>query len=121
MSSYQGDWDIRGSDLDQRYARFGRSLMSDDEIWWLSMAKHVMPDNSVADKLFLTSRSGCDCYMGDLLRWGTMVAEGIASARYKARDGKNRRTYVESYDVRWGKQAALDGMANKFFYRHDRR
>jgi len=112
---YQGDWDIRGSDLDQRYARFAREPLSDDEILWLSLASRVMPANSIADKLFLTSRSGCDCYLSDIAAWGDMVADGIAKALYRAKTGKRRRTYVEGYDARWGRQAARDGLAMAMF------
>ena len=112
---YQGDWDIRGSDLDQRYAKFAREPLSDDEILWLSLASRVMPANSIADKLFLTSRSGCDCYLSDIAAWGDLVASGIAMALYRSKTGKRRRTYVEGYDDHWGRQAARDGLAMAMF------
>lgn len=113
---YVGDWDARGTDLDQRYARFDRVPLTDDEVWWLSMARKVMVPASIGDKLFLTSRSDCRCFRVEIQAWGEMVAEGIAKAKFRhPRHGQRRRTLCEGYRVAWGKAAAADGLELAMF------
>lgn len=111
MTDFQGEWDAKGSDLDQRYARFCREPLSDDEVMWLGMADMVMPSGSVGFQLFITSRSGCDSYLADISAWSDMVADVIAKAKFKAKGGTRHRAYVEGYDKRWGRVAARDGVA----------
>lgn len=113
---YIGNWDSIGEDLTRRYAKFTSRTLTDDEVLWLSLASKVMPAGCPGAMLFLTSASQADCYFADIREWGTMVAEGIAKSKYKGGHGrKNRRTYVEGYDIRWGRQAALDGLAVAMF------
>lgn len=110
-----GDWDMRGRDVDQRYARWTLEALTDDEMLALGKAAMVQPPGSVADQLFLTSRSECDCYGESLVRWGLMVADGIAKARYRHPGGQRYRAYCEGYDPLWGRQAVLDGLALAMF------
>lgn len=104
-----GDWDLRGVDIDTRYARFTAEPLSEDDMMALGKAKMVIPAASVGDKLFLTRVSDCSCYLRDLADWGVMVGECIAKARYKRPGGSRRRAYCEAYASEWGAQAAADG------------
>jgi hypothetical protein len=109
--SVSGDWDLRGIDLETRYAKFSREPLPDEDVWALAMAKLVLPASSVGDKLFLTHVSDCQCYRAELSEWALMVARGIAKARYKRPGGQRRREYCEAYREDWGTQAALDGLS----------
>jgi hypothetical protein len=111
----QGSYDIRGRDLDQRFARFGTVALTDDEICALSMASMVMPEGSPGGWAYLTQVSGVDCYALQLSAWGRMVAEGIAAGRHCSHAGRRRRTYVEGYDESWGRYAVADGLSLAIF------
>lgn len=106
-----GDWDLRGIDLETRYAKFSRETLSDEDVWALAMAKLVLPASSVGDKLFLTRVSDCRGYRAELSEWALMVARSIAKARFKHPGGQRRRAYCEGYREDWGTQAALDGLS----------
>lgn len=106
-----GDWDLRGIDLETRYAKFSRETLSDEDVWALAMAKLVLPASSVGDKLFLTRVSDCRGYRAELSEWALMVARSIAKARYQRPGGQRRRAYCEAYRDDWGPQAAMDGLS----------
>jgi len=105
------DWDLRGVDIETRYAKFSSEPLGDEDILALGKARMVLPSASVADKLFLTHVSDCRCYHVRLADWALMVADGIAKAQHRKRNGKRYRTYCEGYEAEWGAQAALDGIA----------
>jgi len=111
-----GDWGIKGQDLDQRYAKFGRSLLTDQEVWNLSKA-HLVCDGDpiIACKLFLTSRSETAVYASDVYAWACMVGEGIATAMYKPKGAQRRRRYSEIESEMVRHQAALDGVVMAMF------
>ena len=106
-----GDYDLRGEDLDQRFARFGLRPLSDADVWALSMAAMVMPDGNPGAEAYLAQVSGTMLFHPRLALWGRAVAIGIAQARYKAPGGVRRRAYVEGYDESWGRYAVADGLS----------
>lgn len=108
--SEAGDWDLRGRDIDQRYARFGRAAMSDAEIWALSMASMVLPDGHPGCGAYLTRVAGGVDYIDQLKVWGRIVAIGISGAGYKPTGRIRRRAYVEGFDWAWGRFAVADGL-----------
>lgn len=105
-----GDYDLRGEDLDQRFARFGMRPLSDADVWALGMATMVMPDGSPGAEGYLSQVSGTLLFTERLTIWGRVVALGIARGGYKARNGRRRRAYVEGYDESWGRYAVADGL-----------
>lgn len=105
-----GDYDLRGEDLDQRFARFGLRPLSDADVWALGMATMVMPDGSPGAEGYLAQVSGTTLFAGRLTIWGRVVALGIAQGGYKAPNGRRRRAYVEGYDESWGRYAVADGL-----------
>lgn len=110
-----GDYDLRGADIEMRFAKFSRDPLSDDEVWALSMAKLVLPASSIGDKLFLTRVSDCRGYRAEIADWAAMVAGTVAGARLKRPGGIRRRVYCEGYQSGWGRHAALDGVALAMF------
>lgn len=105
-----GCYDLKGVDLDQRFARFGHEALTDAEVWALSMATMVLPNGSPGCAAYLTRVSGTKEYVDELKVWGAIVACGICSARYKAPSGLRRRAYVEGFDWSWGRLAVADGL-----------
>lgn len=104
-----GDWLVRGQDLDQRYAKFGRSPLSDQEVWNLCKARIVCDgDSRIAMMLYLTSRSETHVFAEAVRDWAAMVGIGIAGAMVKPPGAKRRRRYSE-LDPAMARQAALDG------------
>lgn len=107
----RGDWDVRGSDVDQQFARFGRAALGDGEIWALSLATLVMPAGSPGCAGYLYRVAGAEGCWPEILCWGLNLGRAIGGARYRAKGGRNRRAYVESYDEpRWGLLAVSDGL-----------
>lgn len=98
------------AELDERFARFGLRPLSESDVWALSMATMVMPDGNPGAEAYLAQVAGVDCFAARLALWGRVVACGISSARYKARNGQRRRAYVEGYDDAWGRFAVADGL-----------
>lgn len=98
------------ANLDLRFARFGLHALSDSDVWALSMATMVMPDGNPGAEAYLSQVTGTPLFAGRLTMWGRIVAQGIAQARYKARDGVRRRAYVEGYTEAWGRYAVADGL-----------
>lgn len=97
--------------LDRRFARFALRPLTDADVWALAMAAMVMPDGSPGAEAYLAQVSGTQLFHGRLTVWGRVVAIGIAQARYKARTGAYRRSYVEGYDEAWGRFAVADGLS----------
>lgn len=110
-----GDWDLRGVDIETRYAKFSSEPLGDEDMMALGKARMVIPSASIGDKLFLTHVSDCRCYHTHLADWALMVADGIAKSQHRKRGGKRYRTYCEGYQPEWGAQAALDGIALAMF------
>jgi len=111
-----GDWLLRGRDLDQRYARFAKTLLTDQEIWNLAKAGIVCDgDPRIAMMLWLTSRSQTLAYAIEIKEWALMVGGGITRAMYKPRGGKRRRQYSEIENPNVLRQASLDGAAIAMF------
>jgi len=105
-----GDYDVRGDDLDQRFARFGLRPLSDADVWALGMATMVMPDGNPGAEAYLAQVSGTTLFTERLTIWGRVVALGISRGGYKAPNGRRRRAYVECYDESWGRYAVADGL-----------
>ena len=103
-----GDYDIRGRDLRQLYAAFGRLPLSDESVWALSLAQSTMPANHIGFAAWITYVADVDCY-GEMLRdWVIGLARCMATV--KPLLGRRRRLLVASYEPAWGDQAALDGL-----------
>ena len=102
--------EIQG-ELDSRFARFGLHPLTDEDVWALSMAAMVMPDGNPGAEAYLAKVSGTPLFHGRLTVWGRVVAIGIATARYKAKDGQRRVEYVPGYDESWGRYAVADGLS----------
>lgn len=98
------------AELDERFAKFGLRPLTDADVWALSMAAMVMPDGNPGAEAYLAQVAGTPLFCGRLTVWGRVVAIGVASARYKAPGGHNRRAYVEGYDESWGRYAVADGL-----------
>jgi hypothetical protein len=98
------------AELDERFAKFGLRPLTDADVWALSMAAMVMPDGNPGAEAYLAQVTGVPIFAHRLTIWGRVLAVGIAQAGYKARDGKRRRAYVESYDESWGRYAVADGL-----------
>ena len=96
--------------LDARFARWGLHALSDADIWALAMATMVMPDGSPGPEGYLSQVTGTDLFIERLKLWGSVVAIGIAGAKYKAKGGARHRPYVEGYDESWGRYAVADGI-----------
>jgi hypothetical protein len=101
--------------VDQRFCAFGQHALGDAEIWALSAATMVLPDGNPGAEAYLVQVAGAEELVPGLTLWGRAVARGIASALYKARDGKRRRAYVEGYDESWGIYAVADGLTLALF------
>lgn len=108
-------YDIRGSDLDQRFAVFGLRPLPDEEVWALALASMVVPEGSPGAAAYLSHVAGVDCFAGELAKWGRMVAQGVAQGRYVGRGGQRRRGYVEGYKEAWGRFAVADGLSLAIF------
>lgn len=111
----EGDWTVRGRDLDQRFARFGHEALNEGEIWALSMASMVLPSGHPGCAGYLSRIAGTTEYADELKIWGRIVALGISSAPYKARNGSRRRLYVEGFVWAWGRLAVADGLTLAMF------
>lgn len=115
MNAPAGDWDKKGQDLDQRFAKFCLRPLSEEDVWALSMAAMVMPDGSPGAEAYLTQVAGVTAFSGRLTLWGRVVAIGIAEGRHKLQHGHRRRKYVEGYDESWGRYAVADGLTLALF------
>lgn len=105
----QNDYAIRGRDLRQLYAGFGRLPLNDGAIWSLSLASSTMPENHVGYEAWITSVADADCHGERLAGWAKDLARCMATVRPLL--GKRRRLLVASYEPAWGDQAALDGLS----------
>lgn len=105
-----GDYDLRGRDLDQRFARFGSHALSDEEVCALSLASMVTPDACPAAEIYLLHVSHARVCIPTVRAWGLGVARGLAAAKYKGRGRQRRRTLVEGYKDTWGQSAVDDAI-----------
>ena len=104
------DFDIRGKDLRQHFAIFGRKTLPDNLQSVLQLAKSTMPDNHIGDKLWLTQVSGCVVYADHIKDWSREFAHAIATCKpYRGKYNKNT-WLVASYKRDWGDWSALDGI-----------
>jgi len=111
-----GDYDIRGVDLDQRYARFCTRPLSDQEIWNLSKANIVCPSpNDIGAKMYLTSRSTTTKCAVEIRNWAVALGVEIARSMYRPKGGTRRVVYSRIEDPKVIRQAALDGAAIAMF------
>lgn len=105
-----GDYDLRGKDLDQMFARFGMHALRDDEILALSLASMVTPKACPGAEIYLLHVAhAADC-LPVVRAWGMGVARGLAGAQYKGRGRVRRRALVEGYSDAWGKYAVYDAI-----------
>ena len=104
----QHSYDIKGRDLRQLYAGFGRLPLTDGAIWALSLADSTLLPGHIGYKAWITYVADVDCHGEELAEW----AKGLALAMSQVRPllSKRRRLLVTRYDRKWGDQAALDGL-----------
>lgn len=102
------DYDVRGRDLRQYYAGFGRRVLPDSAVWNLSMASSVLPDGHPGYMAWITTVADANCFCLDLQRWAIGLGGTIAGMKPKL--GKRRREFVRSYKPEWGDRASLDGL-----------
>lgn len=108
-----GCYDIRGRDLRQLYAGWGRMPISDEGIWCLSMATATLPENHIGFAAWITDVAGTNRYGPELMNWCRSLAE--TAATLKPLVNARRRLLVESYEKSWGDRAALDGLTLVFY------
>lgn len=108
------DWTVRGQDLDQRFAKFGRTHLTDGEVWALSLASIVCPESELAYKLYLTSRAGVVYWAEDIRAWSADAAESLLEVRRQTANGKTR-AFIETDSVAWVRRAGIDGAAIAMF------
>lgn len=101
-------YDIRGRDLRQAFAGFGRIPLNDSAIWSLSLAQSTMPAGHVGFEAWITHVADVDCHGQKLADWVRALARCMATV--KPLLGQRRRLLVASYETAWGDQAALDGL-----------
>ena len=101
-------FDIRGRDLRQLYAGFGRLPLQDGAVWALSLASSTLPPNHIGFAAWITYVADVDCHGERLAQWVKDLARAMATCAPLL--GKRRRQLVTSYETRWGDQAALDGL-----------
>ena len=101
-------YDIRGRDLRQLYAGFGRLPLNDGAVWALSLASSTLPPNHIGFAAWITYVADVDCHGERLAQWVKDLARAMATCAPLL--GKRRRQLVTSYETRWGDQAALDGL-----------
>lgn len=109
MDAAQHSYDIRGRDLRQLYAGFGRLPLNDGAIWSLSLAQSTMPAEHIGYEAWITYVADVDCHGERLASWVKALARCMATV--KPLLGKRRRLLVNSYETAWGDQAALDGLS----------
>lgn len=109
MDAAQHSYDIRGRDLRQLYAGFGRLPLNDGAIWSLSLAQSTMPVEHIGYEAWITYVADVDCHGERLASWVKALARCMATV--KPLLGKRRRLLVNSYETAWGDQAALDGLS----------
>lgn len=105
----KGDWDIRGADIRQLFAAFGRIPLNDSAIWSLSLASSTMPPNHIGYQAWITMVADSDCHGESLADWVKSLARALATLR-PVMGRKRRDVLVKSYRPEWGDQAALDGL-----------
>jgi hypothetical protein len=103
-----GDYTIKGRDLRQLYAGFGRLPLNDGAIWSLSLAQSTLPPGHIGYEAWITYVADADCHGEKLAEWVKALARCMATV--KPLLGRRRRLLVSSYETKWGDQAALDGL-----------
>ena len=103
------DFDVKGKDMRQHFALFGRKNLGDEHQSILQLAKSTMPENHIGDKLWLTQVSGCTVYGDAIKDWAREFAHAIATC-VPIRRIKSKTWLVASYNATWGDYAALDGI-----------
>lgn len=95
-------------DADQRTAAYWWGKPDDSVAWWLSICRMIAAD-PIAQPLYLAHAAEDLSHKRALKDWAYRVA---AEAAVKPRMGTQRaKRAVESYNQRWGHQAARDGLA----------
>lgn len=100
-----GDWNVRGQDLQQYFAGFGRRLMPDRAIWTLSLAASTLPDHHIGCEAWLTCVSGIDTHCVTLQRWVAGLSLHFIRGRGRPARAKHG----------WHQRAALDGLIAAIF------
>lgn len=120
MDAQTGDYDVKGRDLRQAFAGFGRIPLSDTAIWSLSLAESTLPDNHIGFEAWIAYVAEADCGLLELQEWCIGLARTLATM--KPMMGKRRRLLVEKWREEWGAQAALDGLTLAVMpkHRHER-
>ena len=101
-------------ETDQIFAKFGRRTLSDFEVCTLSMASMVCNRDVPFDGIYLTYVSQCDGYVSEVKDFCLGVAAQLASGKYKGKNGKRSRLYIEKYSESWGTHAVADAMTMVF-------
>jgi hypothetical protein len=95
-------------DADQRTAAYWWGKPDDSVAWWLSVCR-MIADDPMAQSLYLAHAAEDLSHKRDLKDWAYAIAHDAAMTPRPA-SGRRKRA-VESYDDRWGHQAARDGLA----------
>lgn len=110
------DYDLRGQDLRQAYARFGRIPLSDAAVWSLSLAQSVVNESlpqHMGYQAWITDVAGVDSFAPELTQWACALADTFATVKPKLK--QRSRLLVENYSSDWGHSAALDGVKLALF------
>lgn len=106
-----GDYDVRGQDLRQHYAGFGRLPLTEGAVWALALAQSVVNEslpNHIGYKAWITDVAGVDCFIPEMQAWAVGLADSYATLAPLRR--QRRRRLVANYSPAWGHRAALDGL-----------
>lgn len=103
-----GDWNVKGQDIDQRMAKYGRTRLTDEESWNLSKAFLVYP--GIGCPLYLAHVSGVSHFSETIIEWAVAAAASAMSPRYKGKWGRRLAVPARIKDPIARKQAGLDGV-----------
>jgi len=104
----EGDYTLKGFDLQTYYAGFCRRAMPEDAILRLSRASAMLPPEHVGYKVWMTKIAGKRPFYRDIQDWALGLGETIAEMKPRIR--YRSRTFCPSYKPEWGHAASLDGV-----------
>jgi len=85
----QADYTLKGRDLRQLFAGFGRIPLNDSAIWSLSLATSTLPPGHIGYAAWITFVADVDCHAEALAQWVKDLARCMATV--KPLLGKRRR------------------------------
>lgn len=108
IAAPKGDWDLRGLDGDQIFAR---SELSDDALTAACWATAKFHATFPGWQLYRRIAAGMTIFDDELDAWAVGGARLLARARKRTKDGKQGRRYIEARGP-WIDQAARDALAS---------